>query len=137
MTDAAARAGDAEEGIIEGLIAAGSDAALEEAAQRAHRSETKNAAALYEKAVRARAQLAIKAQDMEKAEALLASMPESGAAAKMLKELIYDIAESALERVNYPVAIERFESLGDYSDAAARREECIYDYGRQLMREQR
>ncbi len=35
----------------------------------------------------------------------------------------------------YPTAIERFGSLGDYEDAAAQKADCIYLYGRQLMRE--
>ena len=133
MTDAAVRADDAEKGIIEGLIAAGGAMQLDEAAQRAAKLD--GAQALYERAVIARAQLAIEAADTAKAEELLASLPESETAAKMLKELIYAIAEAALERVDYKTAIERFESLGDYGDAQARREESIYDYGRQLMRE--
>lgn len=137
MTDAAARAEDAETEIIEGLIAAGSDTALEEAASRAEKLNTKNAASLYEQAMIARAQLAIENEDTERAETLLASMPESETAADMLRKLIYDIAEAAVERVDYRTAIERFESLGDYSDAKARKEESIYDYGRQLMREER
>ena len=137
MTDAAVRADDAEEGIIEGLIAAGGAAQLEEAAQRAEKLNTRDAAALYEQAMLARAQLAVESGDTGKAEELLAAMPESETAAKMLRELIYDIAEAACERVDYRTAIERFDSLGDYSDAQARKEECIYDYGRQLMREKR
>jgi len=135
MTNAAVRAEDAEKGIIEGLIAAGGAAQLEEAAQRAEKLGS--ASALYEQAVLARAQLAIDTGDSAKAEELLASLPESETAAKMLKALIYDLAEAACERVDYRAAIERFDSLGDYSDAKARKEECIYDYGRQLMRENR
>ena len=137
MTDAAARAEAAEAGIIEGLIAAGSDMALQEAASRAEKLDTKNAAALYEQAVIARAQLAIENEDTDQAEMLLASIPESETAADMLRKLIYDIAEAAVERVDYKTAIERFASLGNYSDAQARKEESIYDYGRQLMREER
>ena len=135
MTDAAARADDAEKGIIEGLIAAGGAAQLDEAIQRA--GKLGSASALYELAVLTRAQLAIETADTAKAEELLASLPESETAAKMLRELVYDIAEAALERVDYRAAIERFESLGDYSDAQERKEESIYDYGRQLMREKR
>ena len=137
MLDAGARAKQAEEKIIEGLIAAGSDLQLEEAARRAKALDTERAPALYEQAMLDRAQGMIDANDTDGAEALLASMETEGseAAKAMHMALSYDIAMAACERVNYPAAIERFESLGDYKDARAQKEEAIYDYGRQLMRE--
>ena len=135
MLDAGGRAKLAEEKIIEGLIAAGGDLQLEEAARRAVELDTEKAPALYEQAMLDRAQGMIGAGDTDGAEALLSSMEGSEAAKDMHLALIYDIAMAAREQVNYPVAIERFESLGDYQDAKAQKEEAIYDYGRQLMRE--
>ncbi len=52
-----------------------------------------------------------------------------------LRRLIYDVAKAAKEQLDYPTAIERFDSLGDYEDAAAQKTDSIYLYGRQLMRE--
>ncbi len=124
-----------EDKMIERFIKANTDAALDEAMARAKAHTGENAPALYERAVLARAQLAIDAGETDLAEKLLSSMPESEAASEMLHALIYDIAMAARDRVDYPVAIERFKSLGDYSDAAIKASECTYDYGRQLMRE--
>ncbi|MBR5560646.1 MAG: hypothetical protein IKU73_04460 [Clostridia bacterium] len=135
MLDAGSRAKLAEEKIIEGLIAAGSDLQLEEAARRAKALDSENAPALYERAMLDRAQGMIDAGDTDGAEALLSSMEGSKAAKDMHMALIYDIAMEAVDRVNYAAAIKRFESLGDYKDAKAQKEESIYDYGRQLMRE--
>ena len=135
MLDAGARAQKAEEGIIEGLITAGSDLQLEEAAKRASMLPGEAAKALYDRAVIDRAKLAIEQGDTDSAEALLGGIPENEEAAQLLRELIYDIAMAAREKVSYPTAIARFESLGDYGDAREQMEECIYDYGRQLMRE--
>ena len=135
MFGAGEEAERAEEQIIEGLIAAGNALSLEEAAKRAQELDTDSAGALYEQAMLARAQLAIDQADTDLAEELLSGMESSETAQKMLKELIYDLAMAARERVDYPAAIARFESLGDYADARAQKEEAIYDYGRQLMRE--
>ncbi|MFR2149843.1 MAG: hypothetical protein ACLS7Z_04400 [Christensenellales bacterium] len=49
--------------------------------------------------------------------------------------LIYDVAKAAKEKLDYPTAIARFDSLGDYEDAAAQKTDSIDLYGRQLMRE--
>lgn len=135
MLDAGSRAKLAEEKIIEGLITAGGGAQLEEAAKRAQALDTEHAPALYEQAVLERAQLMIEEGDTDRAEELLASMPQSEAAKAMHLALIYDIAMAARERVDYPTAIARFGSLGNYEDAIAQKEEALYDYGRQLMRE--
>lgn len=137
MLDARSRADEAEARIIEGLITAGGDGRLEEAAGRAQEMGGETGDALLERAVLARAQLAIDGGDTDKAEKLLLGMPGSEAAQQMHRELVYDIAMAARENVDYPTAIARLESLGDYGDAAAQKEECIYDYGRQLMREGR
>ena len=134
MLDAAARADEAEEIIIQGLITSGTDVALSEAARRAQRLTTEAAPQLYAEAVIARAQLAIDAGETDQAEELLAQLPQNEAAAQMLRELVYDIAAQAKERLDYPTAIERFESLGDYDDAREQLEDSIYLYGRQLMR---
>ena len=131
---AAASADACEDQMIERFIKANTDAALDEAIARAQAHGSANAPALYERAVLARAQLAIDAGDTDLAEELLGSMPESDAAQEMLCALIYDIACAARDRVDYPTAIARFASLGDYSDAAQQVSECTYDYGRQLMR---
>ena len=129
------RAQQAEQVIIEGLIAAGTDTSLESAAQRALLLETDDAQKLYEQAVIARAQLAWDGGDTAKAEALLRGLGGSEAAQTLLAALIYETADAAQEVLDYPTAIARFEELGDYEDAAQRLEECIYLYGRQLMRE--
>ncbi|MBQ7887036.1 MAG: hypothetical protein IJ313_09105 [Clostridia bacterium] len=124
-----------EDQMIERFIKANTDVALDEAMTRAKAHTGANAPALYERAVLARAQLAIEEADTDMAEELLGSLLQSEAAGKMLSALIYDIAAAARDRVDYPTAIERFQSLGDYSDAAQQVSECTYDYGRQLMRE--
>ncbi|MGN0990016.1 MAG: tetratricopeptide repeat protein [Candidatus Ventricola sp.] len=129
------RADEAEDRMIERFIGANTEAALDEAMTRAKAHDSENAPALYEKALLARAQLAIDNKDTDKAEALLMSLPESEAAQEMLCALIYDIASAARDRVDYAAAIARFESLGDYSDAQEQARECTSDYGRQLMRE--
>ena len=126
---------ECEDRMIERFIKANTDAALDEAMARAKAHTGANAPALYERAVLARAQLAIDDKDTDLAEELLGAMPESEAAQEMLCALIYDIAVAARDKVDYPAAIERFKSLGDYSDAAQQVSECTYDYGRQLMRE--
>ncbi|MBE5800164.1 MAG: hypothetical protein E7321_09500, partial [Clostridiales bacterium] len=133
--DAAGRADECEDRMIERFIKANTGVALDEAMARAKAHTGSNAPALYERSVLARAQLAIDEKDTDLAEELLGGMPESAAAEEMLSALIYDIAAAARDRVDYPAAIARFESLGDYSDAAQQVNECIYDYGRQLMRE--
>ncbi len=130
--NAGEKANEAERTIISGLITAGSDEALEEAAKRA---QVLGSDALHEQAVLDRAALAHKNGDMDTAQALYASLESSEEAQARLLALIYEIADSAVDRVDYPIAIERFASLGDYEDAAARLEDCIYLYGRQLMRE--
>ncbi len=132
---AAANAQACEDQMIERFIKANTDVALDEAMERARAHTGSNAPALYERALLARAQLAIDAGDTALAEELLASLPESEAAKEMLQALIYDIAAAARDKVDYVTAIARFASLGDYSDAAQQVKECTYDYGRQLMRE--
>ena len=131
-----ALADDCEDKMIERFIKANTDVALDEAMARAKAHSGENAPALYERAVLARAQLAIDEGDTDLAQELLSSMPQSEAAREMLCALIYDIAVAARDRVDYPAAIARFQSLGNYSDAAQQVNECTYDYGRQLMREQ-
>ena len=131
------RAQQAEQVIIEGLISAGTDEALESAAQRSLALETADAKALHEKAVIARANLVWKAGDTGKAEMLLRTLGESDKAKALISELIYEVADAAQEKLDYPAAIERFGELGEYEDAPERRDECIYLYGRQLMREGR
>ena len=131
------RSQQAEQVIIEGLIAANTDETLESAAQRALLLETADAGALHEKAVIARAELARKAGDADKAEAYLRGLAGSDRAQALLSALIYEAADAAQERLDYPTAIARFDELGDYEDAAQRHDECVYLYGRQLMREGR
>jgi len=126
---------ECEDGMIERFIKANTAAALDEAMARAKVHTSAQAPALYERAVIARAQLAIDEKDTDLAQELLGGMPESAAASEMLWALIYDLAVQARDRVDYPAAIEKFASLGDYSDAAQQVSECTYDYGRQLMRE--
>ena len=133
--NAAALGDECEDRMIERFIKANTAAALDEAMARAKAHTSAQAPALYERAVLARAQLAIDEKNTDLAQELLGAMNESAAAKEMLDALIYDIASAARDRVDYPVAIERFTSLGDYSDAAQQVRECIYDYGRQLMRE--
>ena len=132
---AAASAERCEDLMIERFIKANTDVALDEAMARAKVHDGANAPALYERAVLARAQLAIDAEETDLAEQLLGAMPDSEAAQEMLHALIYDIAAAARDKVDYPTAIARFASLGDYSDAEQQVKECTYDYGRQLMRE--
>ena len=122
----------AERKIIDGLMNVGTDAAYEQAAQRAEAiGDTERA----EKAIVERAKLAIANGDTDTAEALLTPLADSEEAQSTLHQLIYDIARAAKERLDYPTAIARFDSLSDYEDAAAQKTDSIYLYGRQLMRE--
>lgn len=132
---AAAHADEAEDRMIARFIGANTEAALDEAMSRAKAHDSERAPALYEEALLARVQLAIDAGDTDKAESLLAGLPESETAQEMLHALVYDIAAAARDRVDYATAIARFESLGAYSDAPEQARECTYAYGRQLMRE--
>ena len=130
--DAKAGMDAAEQKIIDGLMNVGTDAAYEQAAQRAEMiGDTERA----QKAVVARARLAIANGDTDAAEALLTPLADNEDAQSTLHRLIYDIAKAAKERLDYPTAIERFDSLGDYEDAAAQKTDCMDLYGRQLMRE--
>ena len=133
MFGAQEKADEQEETIITGLIAVGKEVALEEAAARAEKLGSKNAGALYERAVIDRAKLAIDSGDAEKAESLLSSLTGSEEASALLLELIYSIAGEARKQLDYPTALARYEQLGDYSDAAELMRECTYDYGRHLM----
>ena len=131
------KAEQAECTIIEGLITAGSEETLTEAAQRAKELGTPQALELHERAVLDHAGLLMEKGEWSGAEALLLNLPGSEAAAALLQQAGYEIAMQAKETLDYPTAIERFAALGDYQDAPAQREECIYLYGRQLMREGR
>ena len=122
----------AEQKIIDGLMNVGTDSAYEQAAKRAEAiGDTQRA----EKAIIARAKLAIAGGDTDTAEALLTPLAANEEAGGTLRRMIYDVAKAAKEHLEYPTAIERFGSLGDYEDAAAQKTDCIYLYGRQLMRE--
>ncbi|MBR5302999.1 MAG: hypothetical protein IKU38_09200 [Clostridia bacterium] len=134
---AAENADNCEDRMIERFIKANTDVALDEAMARAKAHTSAGAPALYERALLARAQLAIDAGETDLAEELLRSMPHSEAAQSALHALIYDIASAARNNVDYPTAIARFASLGDYQDAAQQVSDCTYDYGRQLMRERK
>lgn len=129
------RAEEAEQMIIEGLLLSGTEESLASAAVRAGALGSEAGDALYERAILARAQLAIDSGKADLAEELLRGLPQSEAAQTMLNELIYSLAVEARERLDYPLAIARFSELGDDEDAAAQRDECLYEYGRQLMRE--
>ena len=131
---AAAGMDAAEQKIIDGLMNVGTDSAYEQAAKRAEEiGDTQRA----EKAIIARAKLAIAGGDTDTAEALLMPLAANEEARDTLRRMIYDVAKAAKEHLEYPTAIERFGSLGDYEDAAAQKTDCIYLYGRQLMREGR
>lgn len=133
--DAAEWSAQAETRIVEGLIAANTDLSLTQAQERAAAMGTAEGDALAERAALARATLMEQSGDTDGAEALYRSMTGSEEANRRLLALIYAVADDAQERLDYPTAIARFASLGEYSDAAARREECIYLYGRQLLRD--
>lgn len=133
--NAGEKAKEAECVIIEGLIASGREETLSEAAKRAKELGGETGNLLYEQAMLNSAALAHKTGDMSGAETIYRSLEGSEEAQKRLLALIYEIADAAAEQVNYPVAIERFASLGDYEDAKERYDDCIYLYGRQLMRE--
>lgn len=128
------RVAEAECTIIEGLIGVGSDDTLAQAAQRARELQTAEGDALYERAVIGRAALAIQSGESAKGEELLGLLPQNEEAQNMLRALIYDIASQAREMLDYPTAIDRFESLGDYEDAVQQVHDCTYQYGRHLMR---
>ena len=121
----------AERKIIDGLMNVGTDSAYEQAAERAYALGDE---VRYGKAVVARARLAMNSGDPDQAEALLTPLGDNPEAQELLHELIYSVAATAKEQLDYPTAIECFASLGDYSDAAAQRKDSIYLYGRQLMR---
>ena len=133
MFGAGEKANEVEEIIIGGLIVAGSDAALEEAAARAKALSSAKAEELYERAVIDRAKLASEGGDREKAEKLLVSVSGNEEANALLLELIYTVAGEAREALDYPRALERYQSLGEYRNAAELVRECTYDYGRHLM----
>lgn len=133
--DAGERAQQAEQLIIEGLITANTDESLAAAAKRAQQLKTSDAEALYEEAVLARAELAWASDDADGALAMLSGLPDSESAKQLQNTINYVVASDAQELLNYPLAIARFSELGEYEDAVARRDECIYLYGRQLMRE--
>ena len=122
----------AEQKIIDGLMNVGTDAAYEQAALRA---AAIGDTAREEKAIIARAELAAANGDTDAAEALLAPLEDNEEAQSALRRLIYDVAKAAKEKLDYPTAIARFDSLGDYEDAAAQKTDSIDLYGRQLMRE--
>lgn len=122
----------AEQKIIDGLMNVGTDAAYEQAALRA---AAIGDTAREEKAIIARAELAAANGDTGAAEALLAPLEDNEEAQSALRRLIYDVAKAAKEKLDYPTAIARFDSLGDYEDAAAQKTDSIDLYGRQLMRE--
>ena len=122
----------AEQKIIDGLMNVGTDAAYEQAALRA---AAIGDTAREEKAVIARAELAAANGDTGAAEALLAPLEDNEEAQSALHRLIYDVAKAAKEKLDYPTAIARFDSLGDYEDAAAQKTDSIDLYGRLLMRE--
>lgn len=65
----------------------------------------------------------------------MAPLEDNEEAQSALHRLIYDVAKVAKEKLDYPTAIARFDSLGDYEDAAAQKTDSIDLYGRQLMRE--
>lgn len=121
--------------IVEGLIDAGTQPALLEAQTRAKALASQEGDALYDRATLALAALYEQSGDMDEAEAIYRAMPQNEEAASRLLALIYTVADAAQERLDYPTAIERFASLGDYEDADERRETCVYLYGRQLLRE--
>ena len=131
------RAKDAERVIIEGMIAANTDNMLQEAAKRALLLDTQDAAALYERAVIARAQLLEEKDDAQGALALYETLEGSEKASQLRGALVFDLADKAQERLDYPKAIAYFAQLEGDESAALRRDECIYLYGRQLMREGR
>lgn len=132
--EADVRAKDAERAIIEGLMSVGTDETLAQAAERAAALGTEDAPQLYERAVLARASLAEEAGDVAQAELLLGQLGESATANARRLALCYRIALEAEKATDYATAIERYTALGDYEDAAQRREECLLLYGRQLMR---
>ncbi|MBQ7786047.1 MAG: hypothetical protein IJ381_07875 [Clostridia bacterium] len=127
------KADEQEEMIIGGLLDVGKEVALEEAAARAKNLQTQNGAALHDRAVIDLAKLKRDSGKDEEAEKLLLSLPHSEEANALLFELVYDMAGKARNQLDYPTALARYESLGDYQDAKELVRDCTYDYGRHLM----
>ena len=131
-TEAGGKALEAEKAIIDRMIEEGTIDALRQAMERA--------SALPDEVRRQKSALTLAlaldaSGDAEGAEALLRTLAGNRQAELTLCRLVYRIAEEAKERLEYPEAIGRFASLGDYEDAQAQREDCLYLYGRQLLRE--
>lgn len=125
------RAADAERVIIDRLLVANTKETIEDAVERA---KLLGDGALHARAVITQANYALDAGDADEALALLAAATNSEAAYARWQEIAYSEAVRAQERVQYPRAIELYAQLGAYQDAAALKEESIYQYGRQLMR---
>lgn len=132
MADAAEKSAAAETVIIDRLISEGTKETLTQAAERA---EAAGDTTRQREARLALARVLDEAGDRASAEALLRKMAGDREAETMLCDLVYRIAAGAKEKLDYETAIERFASLGAYTDAEAQRKECVYLYGRQLMRE--
>ena len=127
---AAAGMDAAEQKIIDGLMNVGTDSAYEQAAKRAEAiGDTQRA----EKAIIARAKLAIAGGDTDTAEALLTPLAANEEARGTLRRMIYDVAKAAKEHLEYPTAIERFGSLGDVQDAPEQAQRCRYLLAQQAM----
>lgn len=125
----------AEEEIISQFIATNTKQSLEAARVRANALPNDEGKKLAEQASLALGQLLTDSGDVDGAQAIYRSLPNSEEASLRLQALMYAYAEDAQDRHDYPVAIETFSSLGDYEDAIQRREDCIYLYGRQLLRQ--
>ena len=132
LYDAQAKAQAAELQVIDGLIEEGTEQALQLAAERAGEAGD---AARQKTAKLRQAALLEKNGDAAGAEKILRSMAGDREAEEALCRLVYSAAQAAQEKLDYPLAIEKFASLGAYEDAEARRTECVYLYGRQLLRE--
>ena len=123
---------DAENDIMDSMIADGSEVALREAATRAERAGD---AARLLRAQLALADVLIARGEEKEAEAILRRIERKEEAMERLCGLLYDQGMRFKEKVDYPEAIAKFAEAGEYRDASQQKNDCIYLYGRQLVRE--
>ena len=89
---------------------------------------------LADRVTLARARALLDGGEAEKAEALLASLPEGlEGRAELARDCVFARAEAALAGEKYEQARDLYRSLGDYPGAAAQAEEAVYRLGLRQM----
>ncbi|MBQ8092420.1 MAG: tetratricopeptide repeat protein, partial [Clostridia bacterium] len=130
--DAGAKALNAEHVIIKRLIEMNAEDTLRQAQTEAQSiADTE----LYTEASLALSQRYIDLGKTAEAESLLKSLSGTPAADALLRELLYDEAKAAKEKLEFDRAAALFKELGTYMDSDEQLKDTIYLQARQLMRE--